>query len=241
MRDNPLITPEAKEAARSNFTGVFLQRYVYGLWSVAEGAIYPVFSEDKAKYICDKVPELPRLHIYAGLDFGGNKSQHVVTVTAIDILKREIFVLHSESFRAENITPDQLYSKVAEILESVERNFKVKIQAIYADSAERTLINGLRTRLYLPIRNSLKHPINDRIRVTTSLMASGRFHMVRGRCDMLTSAFESAVWDDKKLEDVRLDNGTYNVDILDSFEYSFERYLKLLTGLPDKKKKKDCV
>lgn len=232
MRDNPLMTPEAIEAARSNFTGVFLQRYVYGLWSVAEGAIYPVFSEDKSKYICDKVPELPRLHIYAGLDFGGNKSQHAVTVTAIDTLKREIYVLHSESFRAENITPDQLYAKVAEILESVERDFNVKIQAIYADSAEQTLINGLRTRLYLPVRNSIKEPINDRIRVTTSLMASGRFHLVRGRCKMLASAFEAAVWDDKKIDDSRLDNGTYNVDILDSFEYSFERYLRSLAGLP---------
>ena len=145
--------------------------------------------------------------------------------------------MHSESFKAENVTPEQLYAKVREILEKVENDFKVRIQAIYADSAEQTLINGLRTRLFLPVRNYLKHPINDRIRVTTSLMVSGRFHMVRGCCDMLVSAFESAVWDDKKLEDVRLDNGTYNVDILDSFEYSFERYLKLLTGAARLKEK----
>lgn len=228
MTDNPLMTPEAIERARSNFSGVFLQRYVYGFWSVAEGAIYPIFAENKAKFICKAVPELPRLYIYAGLDFGGNKSQHAVTVTAIDTLKREIWVLHSESFKAENVTPDQLYAKVEAIIKNVESDFEVKIRAIYADSAEQTLINGLRARLSLPIRNSIKEPINDRIRVTTSLMASNRFHLVRGRCNTLATAFEAAVWDDKKLDDTRLDNGSYNVDILDSFEYSFERYLREL-------------
>lgn len=236
MTDNPLMTPEAIERARSNFSGVFLQRYVYGFWSVAEGAIYPVFAENKAKFMCNAVPELPRLYIYAGLDFGGNKSQHAVTVTAIDPVKREIWVLHSESFKAENVTPDELYTKVELIIQNVESDFNVKIQAIYADCAEQTLINGLRARLPLPVRNSLKEPINDRIRVTTSLMASGRFHMVRGRCKDLAVAFETAVWDEKKIDDVRLDNGTYNVDVLDSFEYSFERYLRALAGLPSEVK-----
>lgn len=47
MRDNPIKTSEAIETARSNFTGVFLQRYVYGLWSVAEGAIYRYFQKIK--------------------------------------------------------------------------------------------------------------------------------------------------------------------------------------------------
>ena len=61
MSDNPLMTPEAIERAKSSFSGVFLQRYIYGFWSVAEGAIYPVFSENKAKYICNSVPELPRI------------------------------------------------------------------------------------------------------------------------------------------------------------------------------------
>lgn len=232
MTDNPLMTPEAIERAKSSFSGVFLQRYIYGRWSVAEGAIYSVFSENKYKYICDFVPELPRLSIYAGLDFGGNKSQHAVTVTAIDTIKREIWVLHSESFKAENVTPDELYSRVNSILHRVENDFNIKVQAIYADSAEQTLINGLRVRLPVTVRNSIKSPINDRIRVTTSLMSSGRFHILRNRCTALENAFEAAVWDSKKLNDTRLDNGSFNVDILDSFEYSFERYLRSLAGLP---------
>ena len=37
-------------------------------------------------------------------------------------------------------------------------------------------------------------------------------------------ALQNAVWDAKQLtEDVRLDNGTTNIDSLDAMEYSFER------------------
>ena len=42
-----------------------------------------------------------------------------------------------------------------------------------------------------------------------------------GECDSLKSALCDAVWDDKKLEDVRLDDGTSDVDSLDAFEYSW--------------------
>jgi hypothetical protein len=45
----------------------------------------------------------------------------------------------------------------------------------------------------------------------------------------LADAFEAAVWNDKKLTvDERLDNGTYCVDILDAFEYSFESHIHRL-------------
>ena len=48
-------------------------------------------------------------------------------------------------------------------------------------------------------------------------------------CKSLEKAFESAVYDDKKLDDVRLDNGTSDIDTLDAFEYSFERYITKYT------------
>ena len=44
----------------------------------------------------------------------------------------------------------------------------------------------------------------------------------------LQKGFNGAVWDDKKMDDTRLDNGTSDIDILDAFEYSFEKYIKAL-------------
>ncbi len=41
MDDNLNLTQEVKQRYESIYTGVFYERYVLGLWVVAEGAIYP--------------------------------------------------------------------------------------------------------------------------------------------------------------------------------------------------------
>ena len=107
------------------------------------------------------------------------------------------------------------------------------ITDVWCDSAEQTLINGLRTaaaqyRIPVNIGNALKRPINDRIRALCILMGSGRF-MIHKACKWTIDALKSAIWDNKKLtEDIRLDNGTTNVDSLDALEYGFEREIPTL-------------
>jgi PBSX family phage terminase large subunit len=229
MTDNPIMTPESIQSAKESFTGVFFKRYIEGLWCVAEGAIYQVFSEDREKYFVDTVPNIYTMQINVGLDFGGNKSKHALTASAIDLANKELYVLKSESFSAKGVTPEDLYDRTQTFISLVQSEWG-EVHNIYADSAEQTLINGLKSRCSVPVLNSIKNPINDRIRCTTGLMAGKRFHMIKDRCSDLIDAFEAAVWDEKKnTEDKRLDNGSYDVDILDSFEYSFERYLRQLS------------
>jgi hypothetical protein len=102
------------------------------------------------------------------------------------------------------------------------------ITDVWCDSAEQTLINGLRAaaireRLPVNIGNSMKRPINDRIRAVCMLMGAGRFFVMHN-CTHTIDALKSAVWDVKKVtEDVRLDDGTTNIDSLDAMEYAFER------------------
>lgn len=47
--------------------------------------------------------------------------------------------------------------------------------------------------------------------------------------DNLKNAFQGAVWDNKVIgKEVRLDDGTSDIDTLDAFEYSFERFIPQL-------------
>jgi hypothetical protein len=63
------------------------------------------------------------------------------------------------------------------------------------------------------------------------LMGSGRFFINR-KCPETIDALKSAVWDkDELTEDVRLDNGTTNIDSLDALEYAYEREIpNLIAG-----------
>jgi hypothetical protein len=104
---------------------------------------------------------------------------------------------------------------------------------VWCDSAEQTLINGLRTaaaryRIPVNIGSALKKPINDRIRALCMLMGAGRFFVNR-TCKDTIDALKSAIWDSKKpTEDVRLDNGSTNIDSLDALEYAYERDIPTL-------------
>ena len=58
------------------------------------------------------------------------------------------------------------------------------------------------------------------------LMATDKL-VVMNNCKYLINAFESAVWDAKHPDElVRLDDGTVNIDSLDSFEYAIEKHFR---------------
>lgn len=46
MDDNPSLSQEVKERYKRMFSGVFFKRYILGLWVVAEGVIYDMFSKE---------------------------------------------------------------------------------------------------------------------------------------------------------------------------------------------------
>lgn len=143
-------------------------------------------------------------------------------------VQREVLLFSGYVFLDAELTPD--IWQAVKFCEGVQRDFG-RIEDIYADSAEQTLISGLREYikpLDLTVKNSMKRPIIDRIRATTMLMGGERFLMTSD-CETLRDAFQGAVYDDKVVgEDIRLDNGTSDIDTLDAFEYSFERYIPRL-------------
>ena len=50
MEDNPSLSEETRERYRTMYSGVFYQRYVLGLWVMAEGIIYDMFDQTENTY-----------------------------------------------------------------------------------------------------------------------------------------------------------------------------------------------
>ena len=227
--DNTTLPADYVSALKKEYTGVFYDRFILGKWVVAAGAIYRVFSDNIPAFAASE--PLPRLDmINVGMDWGGNGSAHAMVATGVTHDYGKLIALRSERVSATGLTPQQIYKRIYEFCEGIQRDFG-KVEDIYADSAEQTLISGLREYikpLDLTVKNSMKRPIIDRIRATTMLMGGERF-LLTSECETLRDAFQGAVYDDKVVgEDVRLDNGTSDIDTLDAFEYSFERYIPRL-------------
>ncbi len=227
--DNTTLPAEYVESLKKEYTGVYYDRFIRGDWVVANGAIYKVFSDNPTAYNAAALPHFDYINI--GLDFGGNGSRHALVASGITHNCDKLYALKTERIPAEGMTPQALYKRVYDFCEDTQKRYG-KISAVYADSAEQALIAGLRLALKplgIVVKNSLKRQINDRIRATTMLMGGGRFFLVSEDCGSLINAFKGAVWDDKVIgKEERLDDGTSDIDTLDAFEYSFEKFIPQL-------------
>lgn len=169
--------------------------------------------------------------INVGVDFGGNGSGHTfVATTNIDGFHK-LIALRSERHIGDEIDPEVLSDLFIKFIKRIIADYGY-VTYVYCDSAEQVLIRGLKAALIsnlmgdIKIGNAIKARINDRINLKTKLDAQGRFYYVDGECDTLTEALSMAVWDSKKIELERLDNGSSDIDTLDAFEYTYERDMK---------------
>ena len=67
MDDNPALPPKIRARYEGMYAGVFYDRYIRGLWVVAEGLIYTMFNKD-----FHVVPAIPRPYdcYYISVDYG---------------------------------------------------------------------------------------------------------------------------------------------------------------------------
>lgn len=223
--DNTTLDPEYIKSLKSEYQGVFYDRFISGLWVSANGVIYRQFADNTASFLIDSPPK-DIIFCTAGLDFGGNGSAHALNLTGFTQGLKQVITL-DEWYSKEELTPAMLERRVCDF---IKQNLKKhKITDIYCDSAEQVLIRGIkaaffREKIPVIIHNARKGVIVDRIRFYNRIMAQGRYKIMR-HCKHTTEAFSSAVWDSKKLDDVRLDDGKYNIDSLDAQEYSTEKYM----------------
>ena len=229
MDDNLSLSEAVKERYRGMYTGVFFKRYILGEWKSADGVIYRQFADDPERFILDEVPADIIIGTM-GLDFGGNGSAHAGCLVGITRGYRSIVIL-DEYYRKEVIDPGTLTDDVCGFVQRSQA--QVRAASIWCDSAETTLIKGIRTAVYsrripVEVRNARKGEIIDRIRLCDMLMSQGRFFILR-RCKRTIAALSEAVWDSKSpTKDRRLDDGSTNIDSLDALEYALEPHANRL-------------
>lgn len=228
MHDNPSLSEKTLKRYEAQFTGVFYDRYIRGLWVTAEGAIYRPYADAPERFLVDEAPPIARAVI--GVDFGGGTSAHAFSCVGFTPGMNSMGVL-AEWYCKDVLDPERLSAEFVDFVRMCQRRWLVTEAC--CDSAEQVLIRGLRraaAREGVPItvRNALKKPINDRIRALCMLMASGRFFVLKS-CPKTSEALMAAVWDERSpTKDVRLDDGTMNIDSLDAMEYAYEREIGAL-------------
>ncbi len=230
IRDNATITPERLREIESRYdvNSVWYRRDILGERAAAEGLVYRQFADGPERFIVDEVPGGIR-SAAIGVDFGGGTSAHAFC--CLGFTGQGAVVVLDEYRQKDALTPTALAEDFVEFVKRCQARWLVT--DAWCDSAEQTLINGLRNaaaaaRLPVNVGAALKKPVNERIRAVCLLMGEGRF-FVRSGCRETIGALLGAVWDRAKAtKDVRLDDGTTNIDSLDAMEYALEREIGYL-------------
>lgn len=236
IHDNETITDERKQEIINEYDihSIWYQRDILGRRVVAEGLIYRQFADDvSSKTYSYRInrPPINITDIFIGVDFGGNGSAHTFVAAALT-RKQEICVLASHKIDCKklDVDPNKLDNEFVDFCYMIQNKFG-SITSVYCDSAEQTLINGLRSAsrkngLRIRIENALKVAINERIRFISRMLAQHRLYYLDGLCKTFEEAMCTCVWDPKnKVENERLDDGTSDIDTLDAFEYTIERMI----------------
>jgi PBSX family phage terminase large subunit len=190
MDDNLSLSEKVKERYRRSFFGVFFQRFILGLWVMAEGIIYDMFSEEKN---CIEEKDLPRNFDYyvVSMDYG---TVNPFAAGLAGIKGDTIYIIkeyYFDSKKAGRQKTDSEYSKdIQEFTKETPCKYKI------VDPSAASFILQMR-KDGIPGIMPANNAVLDGIRSVSSALAKGKIKIVKKNCPNLIKEFSSYVWDEK--------------------------------------------
>lgn len=191
MDDNLSLSERIKERYRSMYSGVFYQRYICGLWVVAEGLIYDMFNE--TTHIVNSLNGLVFNNYYVSCDYGTQNATvfHLWSKEASGrwICIREYYYSGRDEGRQK--TDTEYANDMEEWLEGI------KPQKIIIDPSAASFIAELKKRGYQIKR--ARNDVLDGIRYVASLLNRNKIGIYK-ECKNTILEFNSYIWDSKAAE-----------------------------------------
>jgi len=241
--DNEILRNENQEyfdnlrAEYQSMGEVYYQRFILGLWVLAEGIIYKQFANNTEMFIKDEAVDeygnpIRFMIISIGIDYGATEGETEFKATGITQYFKEAWTIDELKMSGLH-TPEDMYKQFIIFYNGVVEKYG-KVTHCFADygALGQVLTYGMnkylqQNKIPLKIEDCIKGEINDRIFLDQMLFAQHRRFILK-HCKYLIEAYKLAVWDDKH-ENTRLDDGTTPIDDLDASEYSmFPFYDKLM-------------
>lgn len=217
LEDNVFLGKEYIENLKKEYTGIFYDRYILGLWRAAEGVIYDMF--DRAKHV---VPTQDRAYTkyYVSCDYG---TQNPTVFGLWGHYNGKWYKVkeyyHSGREAQKQKTDSQYADDYQKFVEGL------KVEAVIVDPSAASFIAELRSR-GIRVRKA-DNDVLDGIRTTASLLEKG--YIVFNDCCVNTlREMESYVWNAKaadKGEDAPLKVADHTMDATRYFCYTMLRHL----------------
>lgn len=205
--DNTMLPADYVEAIKREYTGVYYERFILGLWTLAQGLIYPMYAEAQ-----EQVPTGEAQRAVLSIDYGTQNAfaaclweQHGNTW----YMSREYYYSGRDEMQTKT---DEEY---AQDLDRVFADVKKPIRTIIDPSAA-SFIALLRKRdgkyRVIPADNA----VGDGIRETATAMKTGRIK-ISPDCVNWKKEVQGYVWDEKSAEDRPVKENDHCMDAMRYF------------------------
>lgn len=190
MDDNLSLSERVKERFRRMFSGVFFQRYILGLWVMAEGVIYDMF--DKDKHAVETV-ERQYSSYYVSIDYG---TQNPTTFGLWGKHGREWYKVKEYHYDGREQAKQKTDEEYCDDLEKFIG--KLSVVGIVIDPSAASFIAAIRKRRIGRVIKAINDVV-DGIRNVASALSNGMIKY-NDICTETFKEFSSYAWDPKAQE-----------------------------------------
>ncbi len=211
MDDNLSLDEHIKARYASYYSGVFYERYIKGLWAVAEGIIYSMF--DKKKHIVKDKPEdnkeTPQIkydEYYISIDYGTLNPCSMGLWGVDNVNKKAVRIkeYYYDGRKNGQKTDSEYYAE----LEKLAKDYK--IVCIVIDPSAASFITEIRNKAYFNVRKA-NNDVLEGIRRTATYIQSNRLFIHESCSDFLSEIYLYR-WDEKANKDAVIKEHDHAMD-----------------------------
>ena len=200
MQDNPILSPKQIADAEALYNGVFYDRYIRGLWCVAEGLIYPQFRKEQHVRRLDH----PQGEWYISVDYGTlNAFSAGLWCYDGHTAYRAAEWYYSGREQKRQLTNTQYLRKIQQLAEGHD------IEAVIVDPSAASFIAELRYAGFT-VRKA-KNDVVDGIRRVSAALQQNKL-IFSPDCKDCIREFSLYRWDEKSSEDKPIKKNDHAMD-----------------------------
>lgn len=196
MDDNKSLSEETKQRYHSMYSGVFFERYILGLWRIAEGLIYSMFSKEK-NVVTEAPFDMALAQHFFSCDYGTNNPFALGLFSRGSSNGKKHYYLMREYYHDGRKKGQKTDSEYADDLEFFARTNGVTSKTIIIDPSAASFIAELRKRGWRVIK--AKNAVLDGIRCVSEYIMQGLL-VIDESCVNTQKEFTEYAWDEKAAE-----------------------------------------
>lgn len=198
MSDNTSLADEIRDRYERLYEGVFYQRYILGLWVLAEGLVYNFLEE----YITDKAPD--GAEYYISVDYGTLNpfSAGLWSVTADRAVRIQEYYYDGRN-KKRQLTDEEYCDEIEKLTKGRQ------ITKVIVDPSAASFITALKRRGFRV--QQADNAVLDGIRRTAVYLRNGNIKIHRSCVDAIRE-FGLYRWDEKQTEDKVIKENDHAMD-----------------------------